>query len=258
MAEIRDIIKDWREAFPDLSKYGSNTLFHRCGPFLIGIKFVKINGYVTSEYQIYLQIVALWRPFVPRKEGYILNFYEVRTEKGLVLEIRFWDHKKIFNAVEELTKEQFGKFLKKEILGIDLFKYSEDWALNSKTGYGRHDLYSWVDTFELQLGLALYYDNQELVKEILDKIELEMTYWPESPPHLLDQEKWKNYIKETFCDREKFMEAIRINLENPKNRRLQPGEIIGVDSVRLSDFGCDVIPNPERNSIWKKLKSLFS
>ncbi len=79
--EFKEIVKEWQDEFPILSKYTSITLLARTDIFLIGL---KLQRRWSEMYDVVLEILPLWVP----KEKIISPIFEevARDKKGVPID----------------------------------------------------------------------------------------------------------------------------------------------------------------------------
>ena len=75
---------------------------------------------------------------------------------------------------------QFGKILKEVVFFRDLMEFKNHLIRQFIT---KHNQCDWIYVFQLQLGLALYFNKRDLLGQIELNIEREIKYW--TPKYLL-------------------------------------------------------------------------
>lgn len=241
------IIDDWREAFPDLTKYGRRQLYQRVGPFMIGLGLEFDYNGNSGCYELYLMIDSLW--YTNKSVFGTANFF-VQIESNTYL-----DHSRLFQSKVELIKNKYGNILNHNVEFSDFINVFKA-ELNTKYKYYRYDKlgHSYVDTlflgqmarnFEFLLALATYIDNEELAREIWQKIDKDVVRNCASHRLLtegLSKDEWLEKLHNTVSDKNELMKCVEQNCQLPDVAKLQVGEFVGIDRFGMDKFNMDIPP----------------
>ncbi len=255
MIGFEEIFKEWQKRFPLLSKYTDRTLFFILKPYMAGLRLSKPR-FGTDEYRVYLEIIPLWEND-NKSFGIPLCYPVLKIKQGKCLcpDIKFKLHDSLFHEAVESAEHQFGIILKEEVLYKELMIFIDRIISSFQL---KHNPYDWIDVFKLQLGLAMYFDKQNLLDCIHNNIMQEISYWtPKNIKYgdILSVEEWRKKIYTGLEDRNKFMEAIEMNCQRPKVTKLNVAHIIGIDEYTVDEYTKkDVI-----DLSWReRLRSFFS
>ena len=244
---FRNIYNEWHSEFPALSKYSERTLFMRLNPFLIGLRFSK--AWPGKEYYVLcFEIIPLWEED-SKLFGRPLCYENLKVGKACSA-IEYKRHNLYFKEALECTKSQFGNILKKEVSFRNL--------MNQISKITKYNPYDWIDTFQLQLGLAMYFNRQDILEIIKKSITEEIWHWVNKPKvdinnKTISAEEWRKKIYRGLEDRNKFMETIEMNCQRPKVTKLNVGHIIGVDEYTVDEY-----TKEETHQSWRdRLFSFF-
>lgn len=244
--EFKDIVKEWQEEFPILSKYTPSTLFAQAAIVLIGIRLERD----WDTYRTFLDILPLWVP----KEKIIIPVFEEETldEKGLqvfidnnlhdpllpdyveaqkmrgaAIDIKKFElqreiRRRMIEQAMECVHRQFDFVLQKNV-GLSSIDYLIDNHISSMS-FDRNNPLDWYRIFELKLALAYHFNREDLIMEVKRKIEKETNRWNEERFNILigvSKEDWKEDLYRRMEDREAFNRQVDMNLALKKISRLK-------------------------------------
>ncbi len=245
MKQYKDIFKEWHSEFPVLSKYTERTLYMRINPLIIGLRLQK-DRFGGDDYLPVLEIIPLWEEN-PKRFGKPLCWDNLQDMKRLDFTIIYSQHDYYFPEALACVEIQFGKILKEVVFFRDLMEFKNHLIRQFIT---KHNQCDWIYVFQLQLGLALYFNKRDLLEQIELNIEREIKYWTPKYLHYCDEsiDEYREQIYQPFKDREKFMEIIEMNSQRPKVAKLNVGTIVGIDDYHY-----------ETKQSWlDRLRSLFT
>lgn len=241
------IIGDWREAFPDLIKYGRHQLYQRVGPFMIGLGLMFDYDGNSGYYELYFIIDSLW---YTNKAILGTANYAIKVDDATYL-----NHSRLFPSKVEHIKNKYGNILNRNVEFCDFINVFKA-ELNTKYKYYRYDKQGrkYVDTmylgklaeiFEFELALATYIENEELAKTIWQKIENDVVknceaHWLLPEGMILDE--WLEKLQNTVSDKNELMKCVEQNCQLPDVAKLQVGEFVGIDKFDMDKFNTDIPP----------------
>ncbi len=266
--EFKEIVKEWQDEFPILSKYTPTTLFAQAGIILMGLRLER--GYY--DYRVFLEILPLWVP----KDKIIIPIFEDETydEKGLQVFIdnKFHDpslpdyveaqklrgaeidikkfelqkaiQRRIIDQAMECVHNQFDDVLKENVALSSICRIIKEHI--SHKIFQRDNPLDWYRLLELKLALAYYFNREDLIKEVKHQIEKESRRWKEEWFNDLfskSKEEWKNDLYRRMEDRDAFMKQVEMNLSLKKISRLK--------QIHIYD---DVEPH---NNLFQKITTLL-
>ena len=227
MKQYKDIFKEWHSEFPVLSKYTERTLYMRINPLIIGLRLQK-DRFGGDDYLPVLEIIPLWEEN-PKRFGDPICWDNLQNMKRHDFTIIYNQHDYYFPKALTCVEIQFGKILKEVVFFRDLMEFKNHLIRQFIT---KHNPCDWIYVFQLQLGLALYFNKRDLLGQIELNIEREIKYWTPKYLHrsnVLTIDEYREQIYQPFKDREKFMEIIETNSRRPKVAKLNVGTIAGID-----------------------------
>lgn len=247
MADIEQIIRDWRDEFPLLNSYTRSSLFMRADMVLIGLRIDKSDIFpesygIRNSYGLILEILPLWKE--DKNERVIPVFFGYVHDKRWFSTSVYLDwHERKFERTKNDIQDSFGLILKDEIRVSDLYNI----IYKHLYRYGRIPcvFYMWLKVYELQLAIALYFDNSELMKETKAYIENEIRHWGRAffeERVKMPVQQWLDELYAKFSDRERFMEIIQQNCARKK-----------VSKLNQAHFICDLPVNTAGNGFFSRL-----
>ena len=245
--EFKDIVKEWHEEFPILSKYTPATLMARTDIFLIGL---RLDRRWSDMYDVVLEILPLWVPkekitiFMLRenahdKKGFpvdldcklhdplLLDYVEAQKMRGAEIDIKKFElqkatRRRMIRQAMEYTHEQFDAVLQENV-GLStilrLIKTATD-----RIDKNHHHPNDWYYIFELKLALAYHFNNEMLIQQVKLEIEKEYRHWLKKD---YDDEykefikNWRVNLYRRMEDRDAFMKQVEMNLALKKISRLK-------------------------------------
>ena len=181
MSSIRN--KDWKNNFDELTLKGTKRFLQILDPFLIGIELIKSK--YTNSYTIHLIVYALWGDDKERKDGLIFKkwikspdiFFCLENKKAKCFNINDDSHPINFEEIYEMLDNQFVKLgsditLHKMLKFIDSCKSKPDIASGSSGAIAQ--------ILEIKYLLALYLNDENKAKEILDELNYFNKIWDKS------------------------------------------------------------------------------
>lgn len=242
---MQDILKEWQQEFPALTKFSRRQLCQRVGPFLIGLFFYRDieeysrmyvdtdgkEGSIYWKYKIFYTITPLW----------ISN--NTNTNWNEYMEIIIWNSSfraslNDFEKEVELVQNKYGNILNHKI-GLNIFikKLEEEYKYNYKYyEFNRNEklgnskfLSNIIKLLEIELALATYIGNEELTKNIWHKIDrISQNY---SLDDILFENitlnAWLDGLRSIVGNREELLKCVDESCKLPQIARLKEGEFIG-------------------------------
>ncbi|MGL4292604.1 MAG: hypothetical protein ACRCSQ_03365 [Bacteroidales bacterium] len=207
-----NVVKEWKEQFPILSRYTPSTLYMKVDVILIGLRIERV---LLGTYRVILEGMPLWK--IDKIERNLPIFHiELKSEKKRSFSIEYERHKLLFQRAAACAKIQFDPILKKNILLSDLNRvFKKSFILNAN----KHYLFELAQYFEFKLALALFYNDVDLMNKTKKEIEKAVKIWdPNYFYNLFNMslDEWKNDLYKSFENREDFLEKVKYNIENNK------------------------------------------
>ncbi|MGL4293577.1 MAG: hypothetical protein ACRCSQ_08380, partial [Bacteroidales bacterium] len=159
-----NVVKEWKEQFPILSRYTPSTLYMKVDVILIGL---RIEGVNLGSYRVILEGIPLWGNDNLKKKIPIL-YVELVSEKRRQIFIGYKRHNYLFPRALECVKKQFGNVLKENILLSDLYDVLNSSYIPKDSNY---HLFELTKYFEFKLALALYLNDTDLMNKTKKEIE---------------------------------------------------------------------------------------
>lgn len=165
-----EIMKDWRNLFPLMTRYSENKLCVCCDIVVFQI-FLKRNSYY-KKYQPYIKIFPLWKDNQDNilKRDNEIFIKEIYDERNLQYAEGEYLHKKCFPTKKDMILKQWSFFNKD---GVDvekllryLFQETVDWHY-----FHIHQIWVILDIYEIALYVAKSLGNQDLLDSILKEME---------------------------------------------------------------------------------------
>lgn len=199
------ILKDWREHFPFLVKFNSNSLYLIAGIVIIGLEFPSFH---KEWYRPTLVIRNLWS----LDKGFLLPVMSVELEsKGVQFDIKYCQHNSYFESALKDAKQQFYGILQQEIRMSDIIEF----VLNQFRRKPCHITpWSMYNIFNMIYGFSEYFDSDSMaikfyniVKPSGRKWRLDLVKYPFSSP-----ECWKQLWLSKFPDRVDLITDVNNNM----------------------------------------------
>ncbi|MDE5794167.1 MAG: hypothetical protein K2I08_05565 [Muribaculaceae bacterium] len=245
--EFKEIVKEWQMEFPILSKYTTATLMARTDIFLIGL---RLDRRWSEMYDVVLEILPLWVPkekiIIPVFREYALNkkgiqiglecklhdpllpdYVEAQKKRGAEIDPKKFElqratRRRIIEQAMECVHEQFDYIFQENVGLSTIFNLIK--IATSRIDKNHHHPNDWFDIFELELALAYYFYNEDLIFKVKLEIEKEYKHWEKKQ---YDDEykefikKWKADLYRRMEDRKAFMRQVEMNLSLKKISKLK-------------------------------------
>lgn len=218
------VAKDWANAFPTLTQYGTNKFYKIVGPMITGIELIRLS-FGIEEYRAYTIMYGLWNPDLKTCLKGPELFHEVEDKKGSQLDIPYKKHQDYFEEAIQCAQAQacvpFHQATPQKILAnIDgLFNH---FLFNYHAGKQAH-------LYKLKCYIALYINDQAQIQVIVDQIEQARKNWNMESIELyydISYDVWFQQLQDKINDRAAFMEQIAKNSADKKLQKLQRSELV--------------------------------
>lgn len=225
--KFTDVMDEWEQAFPALTKYSKSKLYQRVGPFLIGLSLNRDH----SSYDVYITVRALWGADDDTSEW--KNF-----EDYTGISLPLWASDRALAVNIEFIKNKYRSILNPEIDLNDLvnnFNHGLKFASIFKHSIPEYIILT-AQVLEFELALATYIGSDKWSKKIWRKINEEVV--KNCIRHPLEVEdcyldKLLERLHKTVSNKEELMKCVERNCLNPKIAKLQVGEFTGIDKFKL-------------------------
>jgi hypothetical protein len=217
----KNVIEDWRNAFPQLTLYAQNKLYKMVGPVIIGLELIKLPR--TEEYRPYFVMYSLWGNNIKICLDYPIVLEEFKDKRGLQYDIPYERHNSFFNNVlESINKQTLLPFdgnisLKKLLLVMD--EYSKTPPLSAAPN---SYLQAVVQEAKLKIALFINAPKAQSVLDQINKRNWDITHFKACG---VDISKWLQGLQETISNRDEFIKQIAINKQDKKICLLKSSEL---------------------------------
>ena len=241
------IIRDWQEQFPFLKPYGSVRLMYRTDILLVGLLMERSK--YGGHYKIEFEVKPLWDilmdnyhycieyPIIDNstkaKAGYYVAFGDYNPNRPNSYKD---NHDFYFGRILKSIEQQYGNIFDGCVESGFLLNILDLAYPNTAR---RYVLKSWFfytisNYYELQLALALYFNDSDSWNKVYSEIENNMIIWEKE---LIKRKKisryeisflfdWKNTIDKILKDRDWFMTICEENSKLSKVKCLNKGRIV--------------------------------
>ena len=218
------VAKDWDNAFPTLTKYGTNKFYKIVGPMITGIELNRLS-FGIEEYRAYTVMHGLWEPDLKTCLKISALFHEVEDKQGRQLTIPYKQHQDYFEEAIQCVQAQacvpfYDATPQKIFSNIDgLFNH---FFFEDHAGKQAH-------LYKLKCYIALYINDQAQIQAIVDQIEQARKNWDINDIDLyygISYDVWFQNLQDKLNDRAAFMEQIAQNSAEKKLQKLQRSELV--------------------------------
>lgn len=218
----KEVLNDWCEAFPCLSKYSPSTLFMTLDIALIGLSFERLPR--CEKYRPLLIIYPLWRENNIKNLDEPILMQEIYNRNKMLLDIPYETHQCMFTDAVKCTQKQVGEVLKENVSVksiIELLKLQFENLLVKSSPIIQAKL------LEYEFSIALFFNNPKLIQEVKHKIETVSKSWQ---PHLFEWkygkiEDWTTSLFNNIQNRDVFIAKIGENILDKKISKLKIGHM---------------------------------
>ena len=218
----KEVLNDWCEAFPCLSKYSPSTLFMTLDIALIGLSLERLPR--CEEYRPLLICYPLWRENNKKNLDEPIFMREISDRRNFQLDILYETHQCMFTEAVKCTQKQVGKVLKesisvKSIIELLKLQFADLLVKSSPVIQAR--------LLEYEFSIALFFNDPKLIQEVKHKIETVSKSWE---PHLFEWkygkiEDWTTSLFNNIQNRDIFIAKINENLLDKKISKLKIGHM---------------------------------
>lgn len=217
----REVIADWRKAFPQLSFFAQNKLYKAVGPIIIGLELIKSP--FTSAYSPYFVIYPLWRKGIKATFDYPILLKEFKNGKGIQYDIPYEMHRIVFEDVLSSISRQIllsfeGDISFKKLEAV-LDEYSKTPPLSAAPNSYLQALLQ-----EAKLKIALSISSEE-AQSILEKIRMKNWDLNHFKACGIDFNEWMQSLKNTIINRDEFLKQIEVNRGDKKILQLNSSQL---------------------------------
>lgn len=221
---IKDMIDvDWVQTFPQLTKFGYNKYYKIVGPIILGIELIKLPH--SDAYRPYFVVYPLWQKDLKTCFSGPVILLQTYNKKGLPFSIPYTKHNDFFKEAVDCFKKQIPISMNNDISVNILFelidKCFNDILVKSNSA-------EQARLYELKLNIALYLDDEEQIKNILDCIKNESKNWNMQMFEIWygEFDTWLQYLYEKMNKKIAFLEQIIINKQDKKLKNLKKSELV--------------------------------
>jgi hypothetical protein len=214
----KSVINDWAKEFTELSVYMQSKLYKILGPFIVGIEIVSLPG--AKDYRPIFVCYPLWKSDIKKCLDEPVFMQEISNKKNLQFNIPYSKHSAFFHEAVECTKSQVSILLQKSVSLKQLYE-----IIDKQFSYilVRSSPVVQAKLFEGKFKGALFENDANLIKEILENISKTSKFWP---PNLFEWKygsinNWLQSLEETVSNREEFAKQVELNKQNTKLSNLK-------------------------------------
>ena len=219
------LISEWNEHFPLLTPYGPISLMIKLDIFLIGIR-IERSIWGGDSFIPRLTINALWSKNADGSFERLIT-QDLYNKKHVHYFFNSREYRAYSKDILTCANEQFGFFFKEEVLLSDFFKYLTWYS--SYCRYGHLILSEQVCFYQIQLALALYINDRQLIELLQRSLERDCKTWNNEQFHYIfgeDISDWKAKQYVMLAHRDSFLATVKDNCIIPKIGNLKKGHII--------------------------------
>lgn len=221
--EKKEVLKDWINAFPYLSKYSSSTLLMKLDLVLIGLSLIKLPR--CEKYRPLLVCYPLWKEDNKQNFQESIFLFEIHDKNKIQFNLPYnTSQNTVFEAIE-CTQMQVGIFLREKVFVKDLFKlfkalFKEPLVECSPVAQAK--------ILEYKLFISLFVGDMDMVRKIKSEIEKISDTWK---PELFEWKygrviDWRMNLFEKIKNRDAFIAHISQNRSDEKISKLKSSHIL--------------------------------
>ena len=228
-SQVKNINKDWKDAFPKLKTIGSNQLFEIVGPILVGIELVKSK--YENQYRPHIVICSLFGSDVATNRAgnqlkSCLNspdfYFGLVNSKHLQFDINYGSPSDIIIEVTKEMKKQHLP-LEQNITVNELFDFIDSHKSHTSIISGSSGALAYL--MEFKYLISLYLNNKNLKNNVLQEIESDKKFW-----NMKHFEMWIGDYSDWI---EKLKKAKRSELLNSMNSILSDPKLKNLNTFKL-------------------------
>lgn len=225
--KFTDIVDEWEQAIPALTKYSKSKLCQRVGPFLIGLSLDKDH----SSYYVCITVRDLWGADNDTSEWKDLEDYTGislplwASDRALGANIEFIKNKYRNILNRDVNLDDFVNVLDNGLRFASIFKYSEPEYIVQA-----------AQVLEFELALSTYIENYKWSEKIWKRIDKDVVKNSYRHPFRVkgwSLERYLERLRKIVLVKSELMKCVERNCLNPKNAKLQVGEFVGIDKFEL-------------------------
>lgn len=224
--KFTDVMDEWEQAFPALTKYAKSKLYQRVDPFLIGLSLNKDH----SSYGVYITVSALWGGDNDTSEW--KNF-----EDYTGISLPLWASDRALAANIEFIKNKYGNILNRDI-DLDGFVNVLDnglrFASNFKYSEPEYIVHA-AQVLEFELALSIYFENYKWSEKIWKRIDKDVAKNSSRHPFRVKGWSLKRYLerlRKIVLVKSELMKCAEQYSLRPEIAKLKCGEIVGIDKFK--------------------------
>ncbi len=227
--QIKNITKDWKDAFPKLKTIGSNQLFEIVGPILVGLELVKSK--YGKHYQPHIVICSLFGSDIAtnRAGNQLKNclnspdfYFGLVNSKHLQFDINYDSPSdKIIEATKEMKKQHLP--LEQNIKADELFDFIDSHKSHNSIISGSSGALAYL--MEFKYFISVYLNNEKLKNNVLEEIESDKKFW--------NMEHFEMWIGKYSDWIEKLKKTKRSELLNSMNHILSDPKLKNLNTFDL-------------------------
>ncbi len=224
----KQVAEDWKNAFPQLVKYGSNKYYKILGSVIVGIELVKPPR--MEMYSPYFVIYSLWGNKVGKDLKACLSrpivLKPFSDKKGHEIYIPYIKHNVEFSEVLRTVKNQLpfsmeGDVLLKEVLST-LDNHSKTPPLNASP-----NSYLQASLMESKLEMAICSGNdKKLIQDIFSQIKKRSWNLDHFGLWNVEYEEWLKNIENKIANNNELLLSLEINRQDKKLGKLQHSDLL--------------------------------
>ena len=180
--------------------------------------------FFSDTYRVIFECCPLWEVDIHKRNTPLIWTEMTDNRKGQFF-ISFRRHNDLFQDAVKCSETQFGFLLSENIDVNDLYHFIEVILAQKSKTHNPIDIYR---IYELQLALALYFQDTDRHNKIKHDIEKEISFWDANNFFDLFSEsieEWKSNLYQRMENREQLILDVEQNLKDNKVAKLKSGHI---------------------------------
>ena len=217
----KKVIKDWQNAFPDLTLYGQNKLYKIVGPIVIGLEF--INSSNGDTYRPYFVMYPLWEADLKTSLGapFVLKVYY--NKKGLQYSIPYKQHDALFSDAAEYVKKQTPLYIDNNISLRSIFSVIDEYSqIPPLSAAANSYLQAVLQEAKMKISLFISVTVSESVLGQISNRNWDKTHFKSCGVDLVE---WLKSLQTTISSRDEFLNQIENNKQSKKICKLKTSRL---------------------------------
>ena len=218
----KKVVKEWQNAFPQLTLYSQNKLYKIIGAIVTGIELIKLPR--TEEYRPHFVIYPLWKKDVKACLDVPIILQEYYNRKGLQFSIPYEKHGIYFEEVLGSVKKQTPLSFAGDVSLKKLFDIIDEYSKMPPLSASPNS-YLQAKLQEARLEIALCISSNNEVQNVLAQIQKRKWNIGHFAMWNIDFNEWLKGLQEKVNHSKEFLNRIAVNKQDKKLEKLQQSEL---------------------------------